>query len=99
MNYLHFELREGDDGVSTLEAMASTPQALHVEVMAEVDGVLSWAREQFPHGHGPVDEGHDWDHDLQVSVESGHWHVVTLTLSASSRFAEAFHEAFGAADG
>lgn len=98
MIYLSFEHSEGDDGVSTLEAMASTPPALHGAVMAEVDRVLAWAREHFPHGHGPVEEGHDWDHDLQLGVESERWHVVTLSLSGSARFVEAFHAAFGTAD-
>jgi hypothetical protein len=98
MIYLSFDLSEGDDGVSTLEAMASTPPGVQPAVMVEVDSVLAWAREQFPHSHGPVDEGHDWDHDLQVSVEGERWHVVTLTLSASPRFVEAFQAVFGAAD-
>jgi hypothetical protein len=36
----------------------------------------------------------DWDHDLQVSEEAGAWHTVTLTLTCSLRFAEAFEAAF-----
>jgi hypothetical protein len=37
----------------------------------------------------------DWDHDLQVIVEEGGWHAVTLTLTGTARFAEAFVAAFG----
>jgi hypothetical protein len=64
--------------------------------MAEVHQVLDWAWQRFPHTHGPVDDGMDWDHDLQVSVEDGHWHAVTLTLTGSSHFIDEFLRAFGA---
>jgi VCBS repeat-containing protein len=95
MHYLSFDLSDNDEGVSTVEALASTPAAQHAAVMAEVQGVLDWAWQHFPHTHGPADEGMDWDHDLQVSVEDGQWHAVTLTLSGSPRFVEAFLAAFG----
>lgn len=95
MQFLSFEASDNADGVVTLEAMAST-QAPHREaVMAEVRQVLDWARSAFPHTQGPAEDGMDWDQDLQVSEEPGGWHSVTLTLTASARFAEAFVERFG----
>ena len=97
MAYLTFEISEGDDGITALDAMASTPVAQHAAVMAEVHQVLDWAWRHFPHTHGPVDEGQDWDHELQVQVEVGGWHAVSLTLSASPRFVGAFLSAFGSA--
>ncbi len=97
MNYLSFELSEGSDGVATLEAMAATGAEEHAAVMAEVQHVLDWAWQHFAHTHGPADEGMDWDHDLQVSVEDGRWHAVTLTLSGSPRFVVAFMAVFGEA--
>jgi hypothetical protein len=97
MEYLSFELSEGDDGVMTLEAMASTRAAQHGQVMSEVAQVLHWAQSAFPHTRGPADDGMDWDHDLQVQEEQGGWHTVSLTFSGSRRFAEAFLEAFGEA--
>jgi hypothetical protein len=42
-----------------------------------------------------VDDGLDWDHDLQVQVEDGDWHVVSLSLAGSPRFVAAFVAAFG----
>ena len=63
MRYLSFDLSEGDDGVTTLEAMASTDAAQHPAVLAEAQQVLDWAWQAFAHSHGPVDEGGDWDHD------------------------------------
>lgn len=95
MHYLSFEPSEGADGVTTLEAMASTATEQHAAVMAEAQQVLDWAWRRFPHTHGPADDGMDWDHDLQVQVEEGGWHTVTLTLTASERFFEAFVQAFG----
>ena len=68
MHYLTFELSDNDEGFSTLEAMASTTQEHHAAVMAEAHEVLDWAWRHFPHSHGPIDDGMDWDHDLQVSV-------------------------------
>ena len=96
MHYLTFDRSEDTEGVSTLEALASTSAAQHAAVMAEVQRVLAWAWLNFPHTHGPVDEGMDWDHDLQICVEHGNWHAVTLTLTGSSRFVDEFFAAFGA---
>ncbi len=95
LTYLSFDLSDNDDGVTTLEALASTSAAQHAAVMAEVQLVLGWAWQQFPHTHGPADEGMDWDHDLQLSVEGGEWHAVTLTLTGSPRFVEVFFAAWG----
>lgn len=99
MHYLSFDRSEDADGVATLEALASTGPEQHVAVMAEVQQVLDWAWRQFPHTHGPVAEGMDWDHDLQLLVEEGGWHSVTLTLAGSPRFADEFLAAFGGSDG
>lgn len=95
MRYLSFDLSEGSDGVTTLDALASTDAARHAEVLAEAEAVLAWCRHEFPHTEGAVDEGMDWDHELQVSVEAGGWHSVALTLTGSPRFVEAFLAAFG----
>ena len=95
MNYLSFDMGDAGEGVATLEAMASTPAAQHAAVMAEVQQVLDWAWQQFPHSHGPADEGHHWDHDLQVVNEDGGWCAVTLSLTASPLFVAEFLARFG----
>ena len=95
MHFLTFDLGEAGDGITTLEAMASTPAGQHAAVMAEVQQVLHWAWHHFPHSHGPADEGNDWDHDLQVTVEDGGWWAVTLALTGSPRFVAGFLAAFG----
>ena len=48
MHYLSFDLSDNDEGVTTLEALASTPAAQHAAVMAEVQQVLDWAWREFP---------------------------------------------------
>jgi len=97
MRFLSFDVSDNADGVTTLEAMASTPEAQHPAVLAEVQQVLDWAWRHFAHSHGPADEGMDWDHDLQLQQEPGGWHTVTLTLTGSERFIAAFYAAFGSA--
>ena len=94
MRYLSFDLSEDAEGVTTLEAMASTAADQHAAVLSEAQQVLDWAWRHYPHTHGPVDDGMDWDHDLQVHVEDGRWHVVTLTLAGSQRFVDEFLAAF-----
>lgn len=99
LQHLHFELSEGDDGVVTLDAMASTRDPLHLAaIRVEAQGVLDWAQRQFPHGQGPVEEGGVWDHALLEQAEAGGWMTLTLTLSASPAFVEAFLTAFGPFD-
>ncbi|MFT3957317.1 MAG: hypothetical protein QM722_23925 [Piscinibacter sp.] len=95
MRYLSFDLGEAGEGITTLEAMASTSAGLHGAVMAEVQQVLDWAWRRFPHSHGPADEGHDWDHDLQVVDEDGGWCSVTLSLTGSPAFVAEFLARFG----
>jgi hypothetical protein len=98
MHYLSFDLSDDAHGVVTIEALASTAAAQHDAVMAEVQQLRAWAWRAFPHTHGPVDDGGDWDDDLQVSVEPGGWHAVALTISASPAFAREFVAAFGERD-
>ena len=97
MHYLNFDLAEVADGVCALEAMASTTAAQHPAVMAEVRQVLDWAWREFPDTHGPIDDGMAWDHDLQVTIEDGGWHRVTLTLTGTGTFVEEFLAVFGSA--
>ena len=98
MRYLTFDFSADTDGLTTIEAMASTSPAEHAAVMVEVRQLLDWAWRRFPHTHGAVDDGADWDHDLQVTVEAGPWHAVTLTLTASAQFTEDFRAEFETPD-
>ena len=90
LRHLNFEHSEGDDGVLSLEAMASTRPHGHAAVMAEVQQVLDWAWRHWPDQHGPVEDGMAWDHALLVQSEAGDWLTVTLTLSGRPHVIEAF---------
>ena len=94
LRLLTVDVSDNDEGVVTIEALASTSARDHAAVMAEAAQVLDWARAAFPHTHGPADDGGEWDHDLQVVDEGGGWHAVTLTLTGTAEFASAFAAAF-----
>lgn len=98
MRYLTIDVSDDAEGVVTIEALASTSADHHAAVLAEVQQVLDWAGRHFPHTHGRVDDGMDWDHHVHDTVEAGGWHAVALTLATSARFAEAFLAEFGEPD-
>lgn len=97
LHYLTIDLSDDTDGVGTIEVSASTAPEQGAAVDAEIQQVLDWAWRRFPDSHGPLDEGHVWDHDLQVTQEQTGdrvWRTVTLTLSASPAFMDAFSARF-----
>lgn len=98
MDFLAFDLTDSSDGILTLEAMASTREARHAAVMAEAAQVLAWAQAEFGGRQGPVEDGYAWDHELLVQREDGGWVTVTLSISASAEFAEAFQARFARPD-
>jgi hypothetical protein len=98
LDFLSFDASGDTDGVHTFDALASTTQARHAAVMAEVEQVLAWAGRRFPDGPGDLDEGASWCHDLQVTPD-GDWVTVSLSLSGTAAFGEAFARAFAGAIG
>jgi hypothetical protein len=95
LRLLTLDVSDNDEGVVTIEALASTPAARHAAALAEAQAILDWAWRAFPHTHGPADEGGEWDHDLQAGDEGDGWHAVALTLTGTPAFARAFADAFG----
>ena len=95
LRLLTLDVSDNDEGVVTIEALASTTAGQHAAALAEARQLLDWAWRTFPHTHGPADDGGEWDHDLQVVDEGGGWHAVTLTLTGTAEFARAFVQAFG----
>lgn len=65
LNYLEFDYSEDADGVGTFDALAATAPAQNAAVLAEVATVLSWAHHAFEAQRAPLDEGGEWDYDLQ----------------------------------
>ena len=98
LDFLGFDASVDTGGVHTFDALASTSRERHAAVLAEVEQVLAWTAERFPDGPGDLDEGASWCHDLQVSSE-GDWVTVSLSLSGTAAFGEAFARAFAGAIG
>ena len=65
LNYLEFDYSEDADGVGTFDALAATAPVHKAAVLAEVTTVLTWAHHVFETQRAPLDEGGEWDYDLQ----------------------------------
>lgn len=95
LQYLLFDISDDTDGVHCFDALAATRLEHRDRVLQEADCVLTWSRAQFPNGPGPVQEGHDWDFDLQQGeagqgTAASDWHEISLSITASEAFAQAF---------
>jgi hypothetical protein len=64
LHYLDFETSEDDAGHGSFDAMASVSTAQLAALQAEVVRVLDWAHGAFG-APGPLDEGGEWDCELQ----------------------------------
>jgi hypothetical protein len=97
LRFLEFDFSEDPDGGGSFDAMASVRPAQLVAVRAEIAEVLEWAETAFAGQRGPLDEGGEWDLDLQERVDgaSPPWHVLTLAVSGSTAFCAAFIQRFG----
>jgi hypothetical protein len=118
LNYLEFDCSEEADGVGTFDAMASVAPQRLAALHAEIVRVLAWAEAAFAGARAPLDEGGEWDWDLQgaqewsvpqtlaydpstqrLSVSSGApgvaRHTISLSISGSPAFCEAFRQQFG----
>jgi len=65
LNYLEFDYSEDADGVGTFDALAATAPVHNATVLAEVTTVLTWAHHAFVAQRAPLDDGGEWDYDLQ----------------------------------
>ena len=117
LHYLDFDYSEDEQGIGTFDAMASTAPQHVVAVRAEMARVLDWAFATFPDVRAPLDEGGEWDYNLegqqewtaheaiaydevtgkfssQLAPAGAPRHTVTLSLSGSPQFCEAFRQRF-----
>lgn len=65
LDYLDFDFSEDAEGHGSFDAMASAAPAQLPALQAEVLRVLDWAEREFAGRRGPLDEGGDWDYELQ----------------------------------
>lgn len=98
LQFLVFDYSEGADGTGLFEAMAAVLPTQAAAVEAEIATVLDWAGAHFPE-RGPVEEGGDWEADVQRSAETdgagGPLCVFGLSLPGSAAFCAAFQSHFG----
>ena len=100
LRYLGFEVSEDADGHVNFDAMASVlPDHVHA-LQAEVQQVLTWARHHFAGTEAPLDDGGDWDCDVQTTEEpeagkpEATRTTLTLSITGTVQFAQAFEQQF-----
>lgn len=71
LDYLDFDYSEDDEGTGCWDAMASVPSARVPALAGEIEQVLRWAHGRFAGRRGPVEEGGDWDFELQAQDDDG----------------------------
>ena len=96
MRFLDFEYSEDPQGGGTFDAMASVRPDQVAAVRAEMAQVLDWAHAAFPGLQAPLEEGGEWDFDLQEQQDGTvpPWHALTLAVSGSPQFCAAFRQRF-----
>lgn len=96
LRWLEFDYSDGDDGTGTFDAMASVELRHVSEVQAEVDAVVAWAESAFAGGRAPVEEGGEWDADLQVTDDPGKppRRCFSVSIGGTRAFCQAFGEQF-----
>ena len=101
LQYLDFDLSDDADGRTNFDALAAPPADALAAVRAEVKAVLDWATAEFGPPL-PLDDGGDWDYALQDAPDGprsepaeARRQAISLSLSGTARFAEAFRQQFG----
>jgi hypothetical protein len=69
LHYLEFDHSEDEHGHGAFEAMASVPASRVAAVRAEMARVLDWAHASFPDQRAPLEEGGEWDYQLEARQE------------------------------
>ena len=69
LHYLDFDYSEASDGNATWDAMASVTAAQWSALLAETAQVLDWAHREFGDQRGALEDGAEWDYDLQAIAE------------------------------
>jgi len=118
LHYLDFDYSEDEHGHGCFEAMVSVPAHRVAAAREDIARVLDWAFAHFPDLRAPLEEGGEWDYQLESQQEwsvpetlhydevTGRFsaqpgepgeprQVLTLSLSGSAQFCEAFRRHFG----
>ncbi|MET4579788.1 hypothetical protein [Ottowia thiooxydans] len=71
LDYLIFDYSEDEHGISNWDAMASVGPDRVTAMASEIEQVLRWASHEFPSRQYAIDDGGDWDYDLQAMDDDG----------------------------
>jgi hypothetical protein len=82
LQFLEFDRSEDAEGVVCWDALAQPAAEFTQALLEEVAQVLVWAHQFDTHGPGPLENGANWDFDLQITwLDEG-----TPALVAQPRF-------------
>lgn len=123
LQFLEFDHSEDTEGVVCWDALAQPAACHNPALLREVTLLLNWAYRFSPQGPGSLEDGADWDFDLQIWLHSpdeqrsvaaqAQWLSsaqtldirplpgpderleLSLSLSGTPGFAQAFREQFG----
>jgi hypothetical protein len=122
LHLLDFDCSEDNEGVVCWDALAQPQPRFNSALLHEVSQVLAWAYGFDAQGPGPLEEGANWDFDLQATLhyacqapqttglvfdpdkglmalqatELAYPLALSLSLSGTPGFAQAFRERWGA---
>jgi len=96
LRWLDFDYSEGTDDTGVFDAMASVELKRVAAVEAEIATVLAWAEATFTGRRAPVEEGGEWDCDVQAIDEPGAVprRCFSVSIGGTAAFCEAFRERF-----
>lgn len=98
LRYLDFDYSEDEQGWGCFDAMASVLPPQRPALQMEAAQVLHWAHATFAHQQAPLDDGGEWDYDLQEQQESTPSgpprHTLTLSISGTPQFCDALRQQF-----
>ena len=95
LQWLDFDYSEGDDEVGVFDALASVLHEHAGAVRDKIESVMAWAEAEGGR-RAPVEEGGEWDAELQAGEDPGPpvRQEFGLTLSGTAAFCEAFRPRF-----
>lgn len=70
LDFLDFDFSEDGDGNGTFDAMAAVSPVQWPALQAQVERVLAWAHREFPGMRGALEDGGQWDFELQGQREA-----------------------------
>ncbi len=68
LQLLDFDCSEDAEGVVCWDALAQPAASYNAALLAEVNQVLCWCHRFDLQGPGPLEDGAQWDFDLQVTL-------------------------------